>query len=185
MKTLHIAVADKKAIYRERDGEIVCGNSDYVIEFAFDSEWSAHATRTARFVWSGQYRDVVFTGYTCPVPTLNDTTSVSVGVYAGNLCTTTPAIISCKRSILCGSDLPSDPPDSVYTQILEKMDESTIPGDSVYVRYSANADGTDFTDTWSVGQTYVGFATASSAPTNKENYTWCLFAAPFATEVTF
>ena len=33
MKTLHISILDKVATYRQRDGEIVCGNSDYQIEF--------------------------------------------------------------------------------------------------------------------------------------------------------
>lgn len=45
-------------------------------------------------------------------------------------------------------------------------------GTSVFVRYSANADGTGFTETWSEGQNYVGFATAHNAPTNKADYTW-------------
>lgn len=49
-------------------------------------------------------------------------------------------------------------------------------GDSVFVRYSANADGTDFTETWTAGQKYIGVATAQYAPTNKNDYTWVLFA---------
>lgn len=45
-------------------------------------------------------------------------------------------------------------------------------GKSAFIRYSANADGTDFTVTRSEGQYYVGFATALEAPTNKADYTW-------------
>ena len=48
----------------------------------------------------------------------------------------------------------------------------TSRGDSVFVRYSANADGTDFTETWSEGQQYIGFATGQIAPTDKSEYTW-------------
>ena len=49
------------------------------------------------------------------------------------------------------------------------------PGQSVHIRYSEYEDGTGFTDTWSVGQNYIGFAIGTEAPTVKENYTWCLF----------
>lgn len=47
-----------------------------------------------------------------------------------------------------------------------------LKGDSVFVRYSASADGTDFTDTWSEGQGYMGVATGQSAPTDKTKYNW-------------
>lgn len=47
-----------------------------------------------------------------------------------------------------------------------------LKGDSVFIRYSANADGTDFTDTWGEGQGYMGVATGQTAPTDKTKYTW-------------
>lgn len=47
-----------------------------------------------------------------------------------------------------------------------------LKGDSVFIRYSANADGTNFTDTWNAGQGYIGVATGQSAPTDKTKYTW-------------
>lgn len=49
----------------------------------------------------------------------------------------------------------------------------TSKGDSCFIRYSAHADGTDFTETWSEGQTYIGLATAQVAPTDKSGYVWC------------
>ena len=103
MRILHISVLDKKATYQNRDGDIVCGNSDYVIEFAFDTEWAAHEEKIARFIWNGAYKDVTFTGTTCPVPIITHTTEVIVGVYAGDLSTTTSATIPCQKSILCDS----------------------------------------------------------------------------------
>lgn len=45
-------------------------------------------------------------------------------------------------------------------------------GDSAFIRYSANADGTDFTEEWSEGQAYIGFATGQTAPTDKNDYEW-------------
>ena len=101
MKNLNISVVDKIAKYLQRDGEIVCGNRDYQITFTFDAEWDVYPTKTARFIWNGQFWDEVFQGNICPVPILTNTTSVTVGVYAGDISTTTPAFITCKRSILC------------------------------------------------------------------------------------
>lgn len=107
MKELYITVKDKVATYQARGGDIVCGNSDYCIVFNFDEEWSGVASKTARFVWNGQYYDQVFTGNTCTVPIITNADSVEVGVYAGNLRTTTPAKIGCVRSILCRTASPT------------------------------------------------------------------------------
>ena len=170
MRTLHISVLDKKASYANRDGEIVCGNSDYVIEFAFDAEWAALEEKTARFVWNGHYENVDFTGNTCPVPIITNTTEVKVGVYAGELSTTTSAVIGCQKSILCESTTPGSSP--------------TLNGDNLFVRYSAYPDGTDFTETRSPRQFYIGLATGQSAPTDKSEYTWFHIASNIrATEV--
>ncbi len=100
MKNLHITVVDKIATFLYRDGEIVCGNSDYQIVFNFDAEWKNISTKTARFRWGGEKRDVKFNGTTCTVPVISDASSVIVGVFADEICTT-PVIIPCKRSILC------------------------------------------------------------------------------------
>ena len=107
MKNLNITVADKIATYRRRDGCIVCGNSDYQITFAFDSDWDGYDTKIARFIWNGAYKEVEFTGATCSVPIINNATEVRVGVYVegdDSLETTTSATIPCKLSVLCESD---------------------------------------------------------------------------------
>ena len=111
---LHIDVVNKIATYRKRDGYIVCGNSGYQIQFAFDSEWNAYSKKTARFIWNGEYTDVDFTGNTCAVPVLHNITELTVGVYAGDLSTTTPAVIDCYRSILCEGVRPSVENDRSY-----------------------------------------------------------------------
>ena len=66
MNTLQITVDKKIATYNERSGTIVCGNSDYQIQFSFDKEWEAHKKKTARFEWGGKYYDVEFEDDTCP-----------------------------------------------------------------------------------------------------------------------
>ena len=84
---------------------ITCGNSDYTITFSFDSEWSGISAKTARFVYAQRgalkFQDVKFSGTTVVVPILSATREVMVGVYAGDLRTTTPARIPCEYSILC------------------------------------------------------------------------------------
>lgn len=130
MKTLHISVSDKIATYCQRDGDIVCGNSDYQIEFAFDSEWESYSNKTARFVVyrSGNnkraYEDVDFTGTICPVPIFTNVQRVEVGVYAGELCTTTPAAIACKLSILCPDVKPTEAYDGRYASEAKAAAES-------------------------------------------------------------
>lgn len=108
MKTLHIAVNNKIATYLKRDGHIVCGNNDYSIAFTFDTEWDSISQKTARFIWNGRYQDVEFTGTTCTVPIITNATEVTVGVYAGDLKTTTPAKIPCEKSIRCGTTISQD-----------------------------------------------------------------------------
>lgn len=111
---LHVDVAKKIATYQKRDGCIVCRNRDYKIKFSFDSEWNEYTEKTARFIWGGHHTDVDFTGDVCDVPELYDTTEVEVGVYAGDLKTTTSALIGCHRSILCKGTTPSQENDRNY-----------------------------------------------------------------------
>lgn len=130
-KTLHIAVNDKVATYCQRDGVIVCGNSDYEIEFSFDSEWDNHPAKTARFIHGKTYEDVVFEGNTAAVPIMRGVTSLSVGVFSGDLKTTTPALITCRKSILCDGGSPSAPAPDVYAQIIELLNKGGGGGSTV------------------------------------------------------
>ena len=109
-----IATAEKDALY-------VCGNSDFVIVFDLDEDWDEHETKTARFTWNGGHQDVIFDGSECKVPMISDTFFFNVGVFAGDLKTSTPARVPCKKSILCSGGLPHDPPPDVYAQIMEKL----------------------------------------------------------------
>lgn len=103
MPNINITVREKIA-HTISDTCIVCGNSDYVAVFDFDAEWDAYETKTARFIWGGMFTDAPFTGNECPVPVIPDAVSVLVGVYAGELRTTTAAAVGVRRSILGGSE---------------------------------------------------------------------------------
>lgn len=118
-RIIKVNVRDKVAT---SDGTLyVCGNGDYVVEFNFDAEWDEFEVKTARFVWNRQYHDQVFSGNRCPVPVMIDTHRVLIGVYAGNLECTTPAVCPAQKSILCGGGVPAPPTDDTYAQILEML----------------------------------------------------------------
>lgn len=101
----------------------ICGNSDYMIAFDLDDEWTAYDIKTARFSWEGKHEDVVFTGDECPVPVISNTYGFRVGVFAGDLRTTTAAYIPAKKSILCEEGMPADPEPDVYAQLMKRIDE--------------------------------------------------------------
>lgn len=119
-RTFEITIRDKIARY-DGDQEYVCGNSDFVVRFDFDEEWSAYPNKTARFVSGSKYQDVIFSGNECSMPIISNAYNVKVGVFAGELHTTTPAEIQAVRSILCGSGTPVSPSEDVYAQIMEKL----------------------------------------------------------------
>ena len=101
---------------------IVCGNSGYTVEFTFDKDWDGMEYKTVRFVYvqTGEvkYQDIVFTGTTVEVPVMENTKELRVGVFAGDLRTSTPAVIPCELSIRCGTGAPADPTPSQYDQIM-------------------------------------------------------------------
>ena len=128
MKNVAVTVQNKRAT---PDGSvIVCGNSDYTITFAFDDEWTDYGVKTARFVYraggNAEHIDVVFDGDTVQVPVLRQTRYVLVGVFAGNLHTTTPARIPCALSVCDYSGGRAEaPPDEVYDKIMEEVGLAT------------------------------------------------------------
>lgn len=131
---MRVSVLDKIAT-KVCDTTYVCGNSDYVIDFTFDAEWDDYTIKTARFV-PGNNRppiDVVFEGNSCEVPVISNTLQFRVGVFAGDLHTTTPACVPAKKSILCESGTPEEPASDVYAQIMEKINdlEADVPPEQI------------------------------------------------------
>lgn len=119
-----IGVTEKVAALRT-PSTIVCGNSDYQITFTFDSEWNDYTAKTAEFkYWQNGERlkkEVVFEGSIVNVPILREIDEVEVGVYAGNLRTTTPARIPCARCISDGDAVHDPPTPDVYNQLMELL----------------------------------------------------------------
>jgi hypothetical protein len=104
MKTIEILISNKIAI-APADALLVCGNSDYQINFTFDEEWAKYNKKTARFIFGNKYIDAEFEGNTCKGVVIANTREVYIGVYAdnGELATTTSARIECKKSVQCSS----------------------------------------------------------------------------------
>ena len=120
-----ISVTQKRAVLTDPDAEIVCGNGDYLLALTFDSEWDSEPVKTVRFVWqkNGQpmYADVLTDSDTAAIPVLSGTPEVAVGVYAGNIRTTSPARILCVPCITDGDPVHDDPPPDVYNQLMEYL----------------------------------------------------------------
>ena len=123
MPNIQINIKDKVA---RGDGTIiVCGNSDYVAHFDFDSEWDEYTTKTAHFEWGGRYEDRVFTGNECAVPVVYSINALTIGVFAGDIRSTTPAFFKC---VPCGQDsdsIPADPTPDVYNQLMELLNKDS------------------------------------------------------------
>ena len=121
MELINISVENKRALTLGTP-VIVCGNSDYQIEFTFDEEWSGLPVKTVRFTYVKdgkiRYTDIVMDGATVNVPVMTNVREVLVGVFAGDLVTTTPARVPCDLSIRCGTGAVDDPTPSQYDQIM-------------------------------------------------------------------
>ena len=133
MNYINITVRGKIARAEAR-ARVVCGNSDYAVRFDFDAEWeAAYDLKTARFVSEdGSYADVQFEGDDCAVPILRNTRTLLVGVFAGNLRTTTAALIHAVPCITDPDGTPADPTPDVYAQIMERFNAIEAPAAVLY-----------------------------------------------------
>lgn len=137
-KNIKIHIKDRVAV-AEGDPVIVCGNDDYTVTFSFDEEWGGANVKTARFKFNTaegpEHIDQPFTGDTVEVPELSNIREVEVGVFVGDLNTTTGASIRCKPCIRCGSGAPKDPTPDVYDELMELINDmkepDEIPDDAI------------------------------------------------------
>lgn len=95
--TLNITVRNKIATTID-PATVVNGNNDYTVVFDFDSEWDSLSSKTAMFVYGREeqkYKTVTFTGNSCIMPALYNTGYVLIGVFAGDIKTTSAAYVKC------------------------------------------------------------------------------------------
>lgn len=122
VRTIEVSVKDRIAWQTNRI-EYICGNSDFVVDFAFDGEWENADHKTARFIHGEEHTDVPFSGNRCEIPKIFGVKTMEVGVFSGDLRTTTAATVLCKKSILCKAGTPADPSPDVYTQVMEFLNK--------------------------------------------------------------
>lgn len=136
-------IVQNKVARTQQSPVMVCGNSDYVAVFDLDAEWESYDLKTMRCVWmdipTGKMRfaDVPFTGSTAVLPVIYDAYQIAIGVYAGDIRTTTPAVVPCSRCITDGEPMHPEPPPDIYEQLLEAITqlapkvEGAIAGNAV------------------------------------------------------
>lgn len=128
MPDISIKIRDKIAQV-QGSPQIICGNSDYCAVFDFDAEWGDYDAKTMHIVWrdisSGNFRhyDVQFSGSTAVLPALYGCDCACIGVYAGDIRTTTPARVPCLRCITDGEPYHDDPPPDIYLQLMDYMEQ--------------------------------------------------------------
>lgn len=125
MPKINIHVKDRVAT-AANDPVIVCGNNDYTVNFLLDDEWSGFTTRACVIlykygnVWKNM--QVLFEGSECTLPALRGVSYVCIGLTAGDVRTTTPAVVSCLESITDHVGVTEPPPKDIWGQILDKID---------------------------------------------------------------
>lgn len=126
MPDIAVIVRDKVAQV-QGNPEIVCGNSDYTVTFDFDAEWDAYEHKTAHFSFleNGvpRFYDVQFSGNSVQIPAVWNTCEMLIGVYAGDIRTTTAAAVPCIPCITDDEPVHPDPPPDVYEQLVELLEE--------------------------------------------------------------
>lgn len=127
MKDILITVKNKIAM-NLGNATYVCDNSDYRVVFEFDEEWDGHQVKTARFKYNGMYQEVVFSGSVCNMPVIRDARLIYIGVYAGNLQTSTPAVVHASQSILSGDAAHAEPSEDVYNQLVKIVESGLLQG---------------------------------------------------------
>ena len=118
---INIQVRNKIA---KGDGQkIVCNNSNYHIIFDFDSEWEKYQNKTLKINFLNHKYEVLFSGNEVDLPPINDAYECEIGVYAGNIRSTTPARFKCEKSIISGDQTHYEPPEDIYVQLLTTIEK--------------------------------------------------------------
>lgn len=118
MPDINITVAHKVAVSDTQS--IVCDNSDYMVHWTLDEEWSTYDTKTMRTIYmDGTYEDTVFSGDVIALPVCTVPGVVQIGLFAGDIRTSRVAILRALPSVRSGAGAPADPTPDVYDQLME------------------------------------------------------------------
>lgn len=118
MPDINITVAHKVAVSDTQS--IVCDNSDYMVHWTLDKEWSAYDTKTMRTIYmDGTFKDTVFGGDVIALPVCTVPGMVQIGLFAGDIRTSRVAIMRALPSVRSAAGAPADPTPDVYDQLME------------------------------------------------------------------
>ena len=118
MPDINITVAHKIAVSDTQS--IVCDNSDYMVRWTLDEEWSAYDTKTMRTIYmDGTYEDTVFSGDVLALPVCTVPGAVQIGLFAGDIRTSRVAILRALPSVRSAAGAPADPTPDVYDQLMD------------------------------------------------------------------
>lgn len=130
MPDINIIVRGKIA-YAEDAPQIVCGNSDYTVNFDLDPEWSEEQNLTACFTYIKDglpvYEESAIEDGACSMPAVFGTDEVLIGVYGESIRTSTPAAVPGMR---CITDLPgkhADRQHDTYNELMQRLADIIVP----------------------------------------------------------
>lgn len=119
MPDISITVTDKRPVCIAGT-TIVCDNSDYIVHWDLDAEWSAYDSKTMRVIYmDSTYADIVFSGDSVALPPVPVPGCVQIGLYAGDIHTSRMALLRALSSVRSASGAPANPTPDVYDQLME------------------------------------------------------------------
>lgn len=127
MPDISITVTDKRPACNAGT-TVVCDNSDYIVHWDLDAEWSAYDTKTMRVIYmDSTYADIVFSGDSVALPPVPVPGCVQIGLYAGDIHTSRMALLRALSSVRSASGAPANPTPDVYDQLMERMAQLETP----------------------------------------------------------
>lgn len=125
IRQIPIIVRNKRAnLVNPNEEPLVCGNNDYQLVFDFDEEWANFPVKTAMFVYGDQSVPVVFEGNVCNGIAIEKSNECAIGVFAGDIRTTTGVFLGCVLSIRDLGNPPKAPTPDVYNQIMDLLQKA-------------------------------------------------------------
>ena len=124
MTTIPVRISGKVAACDKH--YVISANSDYTLEFTFDSAWDAVSVKTARLIFDDQRVDLVFTGNSVALPRIPVCSRLFVGVFSDTLASTATEI-GCITSVADSSAEPaSEFTPSQYDQLVALLNAARL-----------------------------------------------------------
>lgn len=122
METIDLVVRKRNLRFKSGSPKtVIAWNTGYIINFDFDEDWEDLKTIKIVNDKGDTISDTLFSGNSVEIPKIYNTGYIGIGIYAGDLKSTTPLIISCQKSILDYDGSPIPPSDDVYNKIMDLL----------------------------------------------------------------